>query len=136
MKPISPFGLPVGISIAFWSIVGLARLLVEKFIKKSIYPTAGPNQMTTTDIAVILPAHNEELVIRKAIQALRQSLDPSQIYVVSDGSSDKTYRRARMEGCHVSYLSPGRGKAKAMVYLLHRFNLFARYKLIFIVDSD
>jgi len=136
MKPISPFGLPVGISIAFWSIVGLIRLLIEKFIKRSIYPVAGPNKMTSGDIAVILPAHNEELVIRKAIQALRQSLDPSQIYVVSDGSSDKTYRRARMEGCHVSYLSPGRGKAKAMVYLINQYKLFDSYKLIFIVDAD
>src|SRR3989344_1930934 len=136
MKPISPFGLPVGISIAFWSIVGLIRLLIEKFIKRSIYPVAGPNKMTSGDIAVILPAHNEELVIRKAIQALRQSLDPSQIYVVSDGSSDKTYRRARMEGCHVSYLNPGRGKAKAMVYLINQYKLFDNYKLIFIVDAD
>ena len=136
MKPISPFGLPVGISIAFWSIVGLIRLLVEKFIKKSIYPTAGPNIMTPEDIAVILPAHNEELVIRKSIQALRQSLDPSQIYVVSDGSTDKTYRRARMEGCHVSYLNPGRGKARALVYLIEQFQLYERYKLIFILDAD
>src|SRR3972149_9530774 len=136
MKPISPFGLPIGISVTFWAIVGLIRLVIEKFIKKSIYPSTGPNEMKPTDIAVILPAHNEELVIRQSIQALAKMLDKKQIYVVSDGSKDKTYRRARMEGCHVSRLEPGRGKGRALVYLLTRYHLFDRYKLIFIVDAD
>ncbi|MEX0621847.1 MAG: glycosyltransferase [Candidatus Woykebacteria bacterium] len=136
MKPISPFGLPIGISIAFWSIVGLLRLIWEKFIRKSIYPVTGTNKMNPEDIAVILPAHNEELVIRGSIKALKQMLSPKQIYVAADGCTDKTYRRARMEGCHVSYLNPGRGKARALVYLLRRFRLFDRYKLIFILDAD
>jgi len=92
--------------------------------------------MKVSDIAVILPAHNEELVIRRAIRALRHSLNGKQIYVASDGSTDKTYRRARMEGCHVSRLEPGGGKAKALVYLLKRYHLFEKYKLIFIVDAD
>ena len=136
MKPTSPFGLPIGISITFWIIVGLIRLVIEKFIKKSIYPSPGPAKMKSEDIAVILPAHNEELVVRQSIQALKQMLAKEQIYVVSDGSNDKTYRRARMEGCHVSYLDPGRGKARAMVYLLRRHRLFERYKLVFILDAD
>lgn len=41
-----------------------------------------------------------------------------------------------MEGCHVSQLNPGRGKGKALVYLLNKYNLFERYKLIFIIDAD
>ena len=89
-----------------------------------------------SDIAAVVPAHNEELIIRKCVQALKQVLDKKQIYVVSDGSNDKTYRRARMEGCHVSYLNPGRGKAKALKHLFTRYKLFKRYKLIFIVDAD
>ena len=92
--------------------------------------------MKSSDIAVIVPAHNEEPVIRACIKSLKHSLHKKQIYVVSDGSTDKTYRRARLEGCHVSYLTPGRGKAKAMIYLLERFRLFERYKLIFILDAD
>lgn len=133
MKPISPFGLPIGISVTVWGIIGLLRLISEKlFVKsKKINPNFKPS-----DIAALVPAHNEELVIRRCIKALKQMLDPKQIYVVSDGSVDKTYRRARMEGCHVSYLTLGRGKAKALIYLISRFHLYENYKLIFIVDSD
>ena len=136
MKPISPFGLPIGISMTFWSLVGLLRLFYEKILGKYPYKHNGPNRFEVSDIAVILPAHNEELLIRKSVQALKELLNPKQIYVVSDGSVDKTYRRGRMEGVHVSYLNPGRGKAKALVYLLKRFRLFDKYKLIFIVDAD
>lgn len=135
MKPISPFGLPIGISIAFWSSVGLIRFLWES-AGKILSKKKTRNKFKSSDIAVIIPAHNEELGIRKSIQALKESVDAKQIYVISDGSSDKTYRRARMEGCHVSYLTPGRGKAKALVYALKQYKLFQRYKLIFIVDAD
>jgi len=135
MKPISPFGLPIGISIAIWSVVGCLRLVHEmfraRFGKKRKY-----NRYTASDIVVLLPAHNEEVVIRSAIQSLKKVVEPHQIYVISDGSQDKTYRRARMEGVHVSELLPGRGKAKGLVYLLKQYNLFKRYKLIFIVDAD
>ena len=36
----------------------------------------------------------------------------------------------------MSYLSPGRGKARALVYLIEQFQLYERYKLIFILDAD
>lgn len=136
MKPISPFGLPVGISVSIWSLIGLLRLILKyRPYKKKLH--WGKNQkLTKKDIAVLVPAHNEELVIRQSVQALKLSLDKKQIYVVSDGSKDKTYRRALMEGCHVSRLKKGHGKAGALVYLLRRFHLFDRYKLIFIVDAD
>ncbi len=136
MKPISPFGLPIGISIAFWSLVGILRFVYDELLGRSVNKRVRSTLYRKEDIAVVLPAHNEELVIRSSIQALKQTLDPKQIYVVSDGSNDKTYRRARMEGVHVAKLSPGRGKARAMVYLLRYFHLFERYKLIFILDAD
>ena len=136
MKPISPFGLPIGISVSIWSLVGLLRLILNylPFRKKRHWDWG--RKLRPSDIAVLLPAHNEELVIRSSIQALKQMLDKKQIYVVSDGSHDKTYRRAREENCHVSKLEPGLGKGRALVYLLTRYHLFDRYKLIFIVDAD
>src|SRR3989338_3488409 len=121
MKPISPFGLPIGISVTIWSLIGLLRLILNylPFRKKRHWGWGG--KLRPSDIAVLLPAHNEELVIRQSIQALKQMLDEKQIYVASDGSKDKTYRRAQMEGCHVSRLIPGRGKGRALVYLLKRY---------------
>ena len=134
MKPISPFGLPLGISFTVWTLAGLARYLFEKLTRRK--KKSRRIRFKPSDIAAVVPAHNEELIIRKCVQALKQVLDKKQIYVVSDGSTDKTYRRARMEGCHVSYQNPGRGKAKALKHLFTRYQLFKRYKLIFIVDAD
>ena len=128
-------GLPLGISSTFWMIIGLIRAISERFISGKKNRSRG-RRLKPKNIAAIVPAHNEELVIRKCIRSLKKVLKPKQIYVVSDGSSDLTYRRARMEGTHVSRLQPGRGKARAMIYLLKRFRLFERYKLIFILDSD
>lgn len=134
MKPISPFGLPIGISIVFWSIIGILRFVESRFFNKKTVSIR--HTMKTSDVAVIIPAHNEELVVGATIRALKKIIDKKQIYVVSDGSSDKTYVKARMKGVNVEQLTPGRGKAKAMVYLINKFNLYKNYKLIFIVDAD
>ncbi len=135
MVYVSPFGLPLGISITFWTIIGLIRLVTTTILsytnKKGTRKIPKPS-----DIAVLLPAHNEEVVVRDSIRALANLVDRKQIYVVSDGSHDKTHRRAKMENCHVSELTPSRGKAKAMLYLIRKYHLFERYKLIFIVDAD
>lgn len=134
MKPISPFGIPLGISFTVWTIAGILRYLSEKISGSK--KTVQKPQFLPSDIAAVIPAHNEEFIIRKCIKSLKQVLDKKQIYVVSDGSIDKTYRRSRMEGCHVSNLTLGRGKAKALKYLFTRFKLFKRYGFIFIVDAD
>ena len=133
MKPIAPvFGLPLGISSTFWYIIGLIRFITEELSKKS----TKANRFKAREIAAIIPAHNEELVIEKCIRFLKLSLKKRQIYVVSDGSSDKPYLTARREGVHASKLYPGRGKAKALVYAISRYKLFEKYKFIFIIDAD
>ena len=92
--------------------------------------------MKSSDVAVVLPAYNEELVIRGAIRALKKLVDKKQIYVVSDGWNDRTYEIATEEGCNTYLLDPNKGKAKAMVHLIKYYNLYDKYKLIFILDAD
>ncbi|MCH7951817.1 glycosyltransferase [Patescibacteria group bacterium] len=134
MKPISIFGFPLGITATFWLVVGIIRRLTEGHQPDK--KRRGRKRYKPQDVAAIVPAHNEELVIRKCVKALKQSLDKDQIYVISDGSTDKTYTRARMEGRHASNLTPGRGKAKALTYAIKRYKLYRQYKLILIVDAD
>lgn len=136
MKPIVSFyGIPFGISSAFWLLIGFIRTISEIIIK---HKTTGRKRLKhkLSDIAVIIPAHNEELVITDCIQALKQSFKKRQIYVASDGSTDKTYIQAWLEGVNVVGFSPGIGKAKAIARMINRFNLFKKYKFIFIVDAD
>lgn len=147
MKPsLSFFGIPIGISIAIWSVLGFIRLVTEKLnspairslfgLEVVIYEQGKKLLFKPSDIAVIIAAHNEELVIRRCVKALKQSLPAKQIHVISDGSTDKTVRRAFMEGCHVSSLNPGKGKAKALIYGIEKYKLYKKYKFIFIVDAD
>lgn len=128
-------GFPFGLSFLFWSLVGLARLISEKFSQKTQKP-GRKNLYRPSDIAVIIPAHNEELVISSCINALKKSLKTSQIHVISDGSKDKTFEIAKGQNVNTRELLPGRGKAKAIIYAIRTFKLFKRYKLIFIVDAD
>ncbi|KKS97872.1 MAG: cell wall biosynthesis glycosyltransferase [Candidatus Gottesmanbacteria bacterium GW2011_GWA2_43_14] len=133
MKPISP--LPLGISTSFWFIIGFIRAIHEQLVKLTNRKKTR-NVFKKQDIAVIVPAHNEEKVIGKNLRALSRILDKRQIFVASDGSTDKTYEIAKKMKVHAVNLSPGRGKAKALTYLISCFRLFSRYRLIFIVDAD
>lgn len=136
MKGLSPFGFPVGISTTFWFVVGIIRTIIEHIQQYKNRNRKIRNKYKLSDVAVIVPAHNEQLVIGDCVKALKQSFKKNQIYVASDGSSDKTYLEAWKEGITVVGIHPGLGKAKALINLIERFNLFKRYKFIFIVDAD
>lgn len=128
------FGSFFGPSFIFWAVIGIIRLILERLTKSK--SARAKNIYKVSDIAAIVPAHNEELVIESCIDYLKKSLKPSQIYVTSDGSQDKTYKVAKSQKVKASDLAPGRGKAKAIVYTIRKHQLFKRYKLIFIVDAD
>ena len=50
-------------------------------------------------ISVIIPARNEERVIEKAIESVReQDYKNKEIIVVNDGSTDRTVERASNKG--------------------------------------
>jgi cellulose synthase/poly-beta-1,6-N-acetylglucosamine synthase-like glycosyltransferase len=89
-------------------------------------------------LVLLLPAHNEELIIaetiRSAIAAGQQKRD---IYVVNDNSSDKTEEIAiRMLG-EANVLTVERsGKALAVKKAIDAFDLEARYIWLHIADAD
>jgi biofilm PGA synthesis N-glycosyltransferase PgaC len=137
VKAFSPFGLPLGISTTIWSIIGLVRYISERGVQKTDRNLKTRKAIYhVRDIAVIIPAHNEEVVIESCINALAQIIKKEQIFVVSDGSNDRTYELALKEGCNAIDLTPGRGKAKALIAAIEHFNLYDRFKFIFIVDAD
>ena len=135
MKGLFSFiGIPIGITSTFWFLMGLLRSISEEIDKRKNKKVRNKNKLT--DIAVIIPAHNEEKAIVDCIRAVKQILSARQIYVASDGSTDKTYRRARAQGCHVVNIMPGKGKAKALVYIINKFKLYQKYKFVMILDAD
>ena len=95
-----------------------------------------PHAIAPSEVAAMVPAHNEERSIAATLRALKEILPAGHIYVGSDGSTDKTADIVRQEGCNVTEISPNRGKAGTLVYLLRRFQLPERYKAIMIIDAD
>ena len=129
-------GLPFSISILFWYVVGLIRFFAEeifvtpKRVKRAIIVKK------MKKVAICIPAHNEEVVIAKTIKSIKRLVPAKQIYIVSDGSKDRTITIARSQKCNVLELTPGKGKAKALVALMKHFKLLQRYEFILFVDAD
>lgn len=107
-------------------------------------------------IAVLLPARNEERVIRKTIKSLLKVVNPEDIYVISDGSSDRTveisldslreeiydYRNNRKSGIakiitpQVLNLKKNRGKAGALNLAIKKYKLAQEYQYLMFIDAD
>ncbi len=91
---------------------------------------------TNKRVAFIVPAHNEEVVIINTIKSILQIIDASDIYVVSDGSTDQTASIARKLIPNVLELFPNVGKATALNTAIKTFNLVQNYDFIMPVDAD
>ncbi len=89
-------------------------------------------------VALVIPAHNEELVIaatiKSAIAAKQRGKD---IYVVNDSSTDNTAMIARkLLGKSQVHTVRRSGKALALKKAADHFGLVKRYRWIHIADAD
>lgn len=126
-------GASLGINLAFWCTVGVLRFL-SGFLDRSA-SRAGP-AMTVADVAVVIPAHNEEIALPGCIKALLAIVSPEQIHVASDGSRDRTVEIARAAGCNVLDIQPNGGKARALDRAIRHYRLCDRFKAVLIQDAD
>ncbi|MFR9728210.1 glycosyltransferase family 2 protein [Saccharopolyspora sp. MS10] len=89
-----------------------------------------------TDVAVLIAAHDEELVIRDSLRAITALVPVKQVHVVSDGSADRTVEYARRAGVNVISTERNVGKAGALQVGIQRFRLVRRYRLVMLLDAD
>ena len=123
-----------GFTFTFWLFIGILRLVYEYiFPPKYLYKNS---TIDVNDIAVIIPAHNEELTIGKTLKALLEKFPSRNIYVASDFSSDKTVEIARAMHVRSLDIRPNKGKAKSLVHMMHEYRLLKDYKYIIINDAD
>src|SRR5262249_50735478 len=92
--------------------------------------------MTVHDVAVLIPAHNEELVIKDSIEAIAALVPRENIHVVSDGSTDRTAELARDAGVNVIETHTNVGKAGALEEAIDRFDLVERFQAVLLLDAD
>lgn len=88
------------------------------------------------EVAVVIAAHNEEESINQTIRSLLEITPASNIFVGSDGSSDKTVDVVRSLGAHADDIQPNRGKAGALSYVIAQNDLLKRYRAVFLIDAD
>lgn len=86
-------------------------------------------------VAILVPAHNEAAVIADTCRSLLRLSSANHLYVIDDGSSDKTSQIARKFTRHV-LVTKNQGKAAAINCGLEKYNLPKRYNFIFFMDAD
>lgn len=118
-------------------------------LARHLYLNGRNNQaiMTTTPktsriykrrLALLIAAHNEELVIEQTVRsAIRAGMKPSDIYVVDDNSSDDTSKIVRAILGRSQVIKVRRsGKGLALTKATKKFRLTERYEWIHIADAD
>lgn len=109
-----------------------ARAVVKA--KKTKAAPSEPKRM----LALLIAAHNEELVLENTIRsAIRAGMKPEDIYVVDDCSDDNTTKIARsIVGANNAYKVKRSGKGLALTKASKKFKLTKRYRWIHIADAD
>jgi poly-beta-1,6-N-acetyl-D-glucosamine synthase len=126
-----------GMNFTLWAAIGLARLLEESWRKRRRRRSERPApSLTAQDVAVLIPAHNEELVIESSIEAIAALVPCENIHVVSDGSTDRTAELARQAGVNVIETRTNVGKAGALEEAIDRFKLVERFPVVLLLDAD
>lgn len=92
--------------------------------------------MPKNKLCIVIPAFNEEQVIEGSINVLKNVIEKKHIYVVSDGSTDKTVKIANKTLVNVLALPKNVGKARAIFELINAYRLTSRYKYILLSDAD
>ncbi len=96
--------------------------------------------------AVLIPAHNEEMVIEPLLESLENQDYPRtlyDVYVIADNCTDDTARRARAAGVKVMerFSDHKRGKGHALRYGLRRLGMLDpskgnQYDAVAVFDAD
>lgn len=89
-------------------------------------------------LALVIPAHNEAMVLEKTItSALAAGQPAGDIYVADDGSADATYAIAcRLLGTGQALKLQRGGKSRAIKSAISHFKLVEQYQWIHVVDAD
>ncbi len=93
-------------------------------------------RVALSEVAVLMPAHNEEVVIEASLAAITELIPAEQVFVVSDGSTDATVSLARAAGVNVTETPTNVGKAGALQHAIEEFDLVPRFKAVLFLDAD
>lgn len=127
-----------GVSLTLWSAVGLIRWIGEAISGRRAGDEAAEpvHRVQLEDVAVLIPAHNEEPVIEETLAAITALVPAENVHVISDGSSDRTAELARDAGVNVLEIPVAGGKARALKAGVDHFAIRRRYDAVLLLDAD
>ncbi len=130
--------LVLGVNTIIWGTAGGMRVLAARLRRHSSSARAGASAAGPgrDEVAILIAAHNEEVVIGRTIAELDKFGPEVSVFVVSDGSSDDTAVIARAHGATVLELNPNRGKAGALVAAIEHFRIAERFEVLLLLDAD
>ena len=96
----------------------------------------GGRILTIDDVAVLMAAHNEEVVIGDSLSAITALVPPENVHVVSDASTDNTVELARAHGVNVIETVTNVGKAGALEEGIRCFGIDKRFSVVMLLDAD
>jgi poly-beta-1,6-N-acetyl-D-glucosamine synthase len=145
--------LLLGVNFALWGAVGLVRLAESGMRRSRLVPArdgdgvpdgdalpdgdaVGDGKLTVADVAVLIPAHNEAVVIGESLRSIMALVPRQNVHVVSDGSTDDTVQIARRAGAQVIETAKNVGKAGALEEAIERLGLIRRFALVMLLDAD
>jgi 1,2-diacylglycerol 3-beta-glucosyltransferase len=129
----APFAIAVAAMSAYLTVLGTAAVVRPRPV-----PRPGPR---TTRFALLVPAHDEELVIERVVRSLRAQSYPEDrfdIFVVADNCTDATAEIARRAGAvvHERQEPTLPTKGHALRWLLERVRVRAKYGAYVVIDAD
>jgi len=98
--------------------------------------SGGGRMLTIADVAVLMAAHNEEVVIDDSLAAITVLVPPGNVHVVSDASTDNTVTLALRHGVNVTEAATNVGKAGALEEGIRTFGLLERFSAVLLLDAD
>lgn len=127
-------GLACLLTISVGYLLGL--VWVYYFVNEKLVPWVSP----VKKFAVLIPAHNEEVIIEKAIQSWHQMDYPKDLrrmYVIADNCTDSTASIVQRLGVNVleRHDCEHRGKGQALAWALQTIDL-SEIDAVVIVDAD
>lgn len=125
--------LPVFLITAYYMVISLFGIVKKKEIKCSL---------PSKKFAIIVAAHNEELVIANAVDSLNDIDYPKNMYdifVIADNCTDKTAKIAEIHGANVykRFNNKEKGKGYALEWMFSMlYNMESKYDAVAIFDAD
>lgn len=123
----------VGVNTLLWVSAGAVRVLAARMRSASAGDGRAPEP---DDVAIVIAAHNEELVIAATIRSAARQVPARNIFVACDGCTDHTAEVARACGATALDIRPNRGKAGAIRAIVEELELADRFEVMLLLDAD